>query len=83
MDQDSSDLVVIELRRGRTIDSSVGQILRYMSWAEENIAEAAQGVRGIMIAREVDDALEYAVKNQSIIEVNTYEVDFRLSSFQK
>jgi restriction system protein len=77
VDRDSSDLVVIELKRGKSSDSVVGQLLRYMAWVRENVASGEQGVRGMVIAKEVDDALSYAVKDQPI-SVKTYEVSFRL-----
>jgi len=77
VDRDSSDLVVIELKRGKSSDSVVGQLLRYMAWVKENVASGEQAVRGMVIAKEVDDALSYAVKDQPI-SVKTYEVNFRL-----
>ncbi len=42
-----------------------------------------QKVRGINIAREVDDALRYAVKGLPSVIVLTYQVDFKLSAFKK
>lgn len=82
VDQDSDDLVVIELKRGKSSDSTVGQVLRYMGWVEENVAKAGQKVRGIIIAQEADDALRYAVKGLSNVSVLTYRVDFALSPFK-
>ncbi len=81
--QDTGDLVVIELKRGKTSDSTVGQVLRYISWVKENIAEPNQGVRGIIIAKEVDDALRYAVKDLDNVSILNYKVDFKLSPFKK
>jgi len=83
LDKDKNDIVVIELKRGKTSDSTVGQLLRYINWVKENIAEKGQDVRGIIIARDVDDALNYAVKNLDYVEVKTYKVDFQLLSFKK
>jgi hypothetical protein len=77
VDEKTRNLVVIELKRGQTSDATVGQVLRYMSWAEENVAEKGQAVEGIIIAREIDDALRYAVKNQRI-GVLVYKVNFLL-----
>ncbi|MCU1269202.1 MAG: hypothetical protein JWN74_496 [Acidobacteriaceae bacterium] len=78
VDEKTRSLVVVELKRGKTSDATVGQILRYMSWVKENVAEKDQEVEGIIVAREVDDALRYAVKNQQI-EVLVYKVNFSLS----
>ena len=80
LDKDTDDLVVVELKRGKTSDATVGQVLRYMGWVRENIANRKQGVRGIIIAREVDKALTYAVSGQDKIEVLTYKLDFLLES---
>jgi hypothetical protein len=82
-DKASGDLVVIELKRGKSSDSTVGQVLRYMGWVEENLAKPSQKVRGIIIAKEVDDAFRYAVRGLPNVSVLTYQVDFKLSTFKK
>ena len=83
IDKSTNDFVVIELKRGKTSDSAVGQILRYINWVRENVAEAGQNVKGIIIAKEVDGALKYGVKNLDYIDIKTYKVDFHLSSFNE
>jgi predicted RNA-binding protein len=83
VDKKSNDLVVVELKRGKTSDATVGQILRYINWVKENIAESSQKVRGVIIAKEVDVALRYAVKSLDNVDVKTYVVDFKLQSFIK
>lgn len=77
-DADTGDLVVIELKRGRTSDATVGQILRYIGWVQENIAKPGQNTRGIIIASGTDDALRLAVRNVPSVKVMTYKVDFVL-----
>jgi hypothetical protein len=77
-DRDTNDLVIIQLKRGDTSDSTVGQLLRYASWVREKVAAESQNVRGIIITKKTDAALEYAVKNLAFVEVKTYEVDFHL-----
>jgi len=83
MDNDTGDFVVIELKRGKSSDSTVGQILRYISWVKENLAKPEQKVRGIIIAKEVDEVLRYAVKGLDNVSVLTYKVDFKLSLFKE
>lgn len=83
VDKSNNDLVVIELKRGKTSDSAVGQIQRYINWVKDNIADTGQNVKGIIIARKVDEALRYGIKNLDYIDIKTYKVDFRLSSFKK
>jgi Endonuclease NucS len=77
-DNSSGNLVVVELKKGQTSDTTVGQILRYIAWVEENVANKVQQVEGIIIAKEIDEALRYAVKNLPHVNVLTYRVDFTL-----
>jgi len=53
--------VVIELKKGKTSDAVVGQILRYIGWVEENKIEADEGVKGIIIVKEIDRKMKYAL----------------------
>ncbi len=78
IDDSTNELVVVELKRGKSSDSAVGQLLRYMSWVKENLAKPGQSVRGVIIAQEVDDALRYAVRELHNVAVMTYRVDFQL-----
>lgn len=80
IDEIAGDLVVMELKRGKSSDSTVGQLLRYIGWVEENIADDGQKVRGIIISREIDDALRYAVRRLSDVKLMTYRVDFHLQA---
>jgi predicted RNA-binding protein len=82
-DKASGDFVVVELKRGRSSDSAVGQVLRYIGWVDENLAKQCQKTRGIIIAKEVDDALRYAVKGLMNVSVLTYKIDFKLSTFKR
>ena len=83
IDKSTNDLVVIELKKGKTSDATVGQILRYISWIKENVANKDQNVRGIIIAKKIDDALKYAIRDLDYIEIKTYNIDFQLSSFKE
>ena len=78
-DVDSGDFVVIELKKNRGDDAVVGQILRYMGWVREHMAEAGGSVSGIIIAPEVSDKLKYALKMVPNIRLFTYSVSFGLS----
>lgn len=78
VDKARNEFVVIELKKGKTSDAVVGQVQRYISWVKENVAEKGQKVRGVIIAKEVDEALKYAVKDLPHIQVRTYKVDFQL-----
>lgn len=45
--------MVVELKKGKSSDATVGQILRYINWIEEHLAEKDQVVEGIIIAKEL------------------------------
>lgn len=81
IDRAKDELVILELKRGKSSDATVGQTLRYIGWVKENLAKPSQHVRGIIIAQEVDEALKYAVKSVPNVDVLTYRVDFKLSPF--
>jgi restriction system protein len=55
--RDGRRLLVVELKRGRASDVVVGQILRYMGYVKEQIAEPHQTVEGAIIALEDDQKL--------------------------
>ncbi len=56
----NGDLVVIELKRGMTSDEAIGQVLRYVGWVKENIAEAEQKVHGWIVTSNYDEHLRLA-----------------------
>jgi restriction system protein len=70
--------VVIELKKGRPSDQVVGQVLRYMGWVKKNLCTAGQSVRGLVICRDPDPKLSYALEMTSNIDVRYYSVSFKL-----
>ena len=72
------NLVVLELKLGRGPDKAVGQILRYMGWLSKHLAEGRR-VSGIIVAREIDEKLKYAVSIVPNIAVFEYKVQFELN----
>lgn len=78
VDREKNEFVVIELKRGKTSDAAVGQVLRYMNWVRENLAEQNQNVQGIIIASEIDESLRYAARGLANVSVKTYNVTFSL-----
>lgn len=71
--------LVIELKRERSSDQAVGQVLRYVGWVQTHLAEVDETVEGLIIARSGDTALDYAVSAAPNLTFMTYEVEFRLS----
>lgn len=75
--------LVVELKRGQTSDVTVGQVLRYMGWVRNHLAADGDEVRGLVIARDADDALRYALSNLPSVDLQLYEVEFRLKDAPK
>jgi len=76
--KEESSYIVIELKKGRSSDKVVGQILRYMGWVQEHLCNEDDSVKGMIICREKDKKLEYALKVADNIELKFYQVDFKL-----
>lgn len=69
--------VVIELKRGLASDKVIGQTLRYIGWVKENLA-AGKDVRGMIIAKDIDQKLRYSLPRDPRITLKTYQVAFQL-----
>lgn len=76
--KDRKTLVVIELKKGRATDVVVGQLLRYMGFVQEELAEPEQTVKGVVIALEDDQRLKRALQMVPNIDFYRYEVSFKL-----
>lgn len=77
--KDKKHLLVVELKKGRASDAVVGQILRYMGYAQKELAEENQTVKGIIIAMENDQRIRYALSATQNIEFYRYQVSFKLA----
>jgi restriction system protein len=77
--RDRKRLLVIELKRGRTSDIVVGQLLRYMGYAKEELAEPDQTVEGVIIGLEDDQRLRWAIATVPAIRFYRYQISFRLT----
>ncbi len=75
--KDGKEYLVIELKKGRSSDAVVGQILRYIAWVRENLAKD-KIVKGVIVVLEVDKKLKYALKELKNITLYTYQVNFKL-----
>ena len=75
---DGTELLVVELKRGRASDSVVGQIQRYMGYVAQDLAEPGQRVRGVIIALDDDIRIRRALAVAPGIDFYRYEVSFRL-----
>jgi restriction system protein len=78
VENESNSFVVIELKKGRSSDQVVGQVLRYMGWVKEKLCMDGQAVKGLVICQGQDEKLTYALKMVSNIDVRYYSVSFSL-----
>lgn len=69
--------VVVELKVSRGYDRVVGQLLRYMTWVEQNM-ETSQRVRGVIVANEITADLKLACSRVPDIRLIEYEIAFKL-----
>ena len=69
------DFVVIELKVSRGYDRTVGQILRYMGWVRENLADG-KSVRGVIVASQITDDLKLAASCVPDISLMEYALSF-------
>jgi hypothetical protein len=76
-DTDSGALVVVELKKGRQSDATVGQLARYMGWVKEHLAKDRL-VEGVVLTPSYDERLRYAVKAFPGVRVLRYETRFEI-----
>ena len=76
--KDKSELLVVELKRGKASDVVVGQVLRYMGFVKEDLAESHQAVRGVIIALEDDLRIRRALAVTPNIQFFRYQISFKL-----
>jgi restriction system protein len=76
--RDRNRLLVVELKKGRASDRVVGQVLRYMGFLKEQVAEDDQTVEGVIIALEDDQKLRWALMSVPSISFYRYQVSFKL-----
>lgn len=70
--------LVVELKREKSSDVVVGQVLRYMGWISRHLVEDGETVEGLVVATEGDPQLHYALDMIPSVTFKTYVVDFCL-----
>ncbi len=76
--KDKTELLVVELKKGRASDVVVGQVLRYMGYVHQELAEQHQSVRGVIIALEEDPRIKRALAMTPNIDFYRYQISFKL-----
>ncbi len=75
--KDKKELLVVELKKGRVSDVVVGQVLRYMGYVLQELAEG-QVVKGVVIALEDDQRIKRALAATPNISFYRYQISFKL-----
>ena len=76
--KDKTRLLVVELKKGRASDSVVGQVMRYMGFVKDELAEPGQTVHGVIIAENDDQRIRRALSVVQNITFYRYQVSFKL-----
>ena len=74
---DDEGFVVFELKLSQGPDKALGQILRYMGWVKKNLAKGKK-VKGIIVAKHVNEKLKYAASVVDGITLFEYELNFKI-----
>jgi hypothetical protein len=75
----SGAFFVFELKRARSPDHALGQLTRYMGWVKQTIGKDRE-VNGVIVAKEINESLRYAVSVVPNVSLFEYEVEFHLRS---
>ena len=76
--KDKTELLVVELKKGRASDVVIGQIQRYMGYVLQELAEPGQTVKGVIVALEDDNRIRRALAVANSIDFYRYKVSFKL-----
>ena len=80
--EDERNFVVIELKVSKGYDRAIGQLLGYMGWIEQNLAEPGQKVTGMIIARTISSDLRLATSRVKDVELFEYELSISLNRIE-
>jgi len=73
----NDNFVVIEIKR-KASDQTIGQIMRYMGWVQEELCQHDQSVSGIIIAEKKDTYLDFALKKAPFIKFIRMDLNISL-----
>lgn len=73
----AGNFVVIELKVSRGYDRVIGQLLRYMAWVEQNLADGVI-VRGFIVANDMSEDLKLATSKIDHVKLFQYQLAFAI-----
>lgn len=71
---------MVQLKRNQSTDQTVGQVLRYIGWIQKHLAKSEGSVEGLIIARNADEEVSYALSALTNVKLMIYEFEFHLRS---
>ncbi|CAM2817745.1 endonuclease NucS domain-containing protein [Hathewaya histolytica] len=69
--------VVFHIRLNKANEGTIGQTLKYMGWVKNELAKEKK-VLGIIVAKEFDKNLKYAVTQVENVNLFQYKLDFNI-----
>jgi hypothetical protein len=69
---------VIELKKGIADDRVIGQLLRYTGWIRQHKARPKETVRGVILAKESSEKLQYAASEARDVEIWTFDENLQI-----
>ena len=76
--EDSTSIVVVELKAGKADSRAIGQILGYMGDLQEE--EGGKSVRGILVAHDFDKRAKAAARVVPTLTLKKYSIEFKFMS---
>lgn len=74
---EEGNFVVFELKLSRGVDKAIGQLSRYMGWVKRYLSKGKK-VKGVIVAKSVDEKLKYAASIIPEISLFEYELSFKI-----
>jgi len=79
--QDKSEILILELKKGRSGDAVVGQMLRYITAVKKEILEDNQKIRAIILTGQDDKKIRYSLEAlNGMIEFMIYKISFTITN---
>ncbi len=74
---DAGNFYVLELKLSHGPDKAMGQLMRYMGWVRQHLANGRE-VHGVIVAKNMSERLRYAALAVPGVTLLEYEVNFKL-----
>lgn len=77
---DKSEILILELKKGRSGDAVVGQMLRYITAIKKEVAEPNQKIRAVILTGQDDRKIRYSLEPlNGLIEFMVYKISFTIN----